>query len=85
MIRRLFRIAVAAFCLLSLLAAAGVSWLWWECRHGRGYMADASILGTYAMAESRLGDRTGVLVVTGWPGPSAFHGWTQHANYVAED
>jgi hypothetical protein len=32
MIRRLLRFAVAAFCLLSLLAALGGSWLWWECR-----------------------------------------------------
>jgi len=40
MIRRLVRIAVAGFCLLSLLVAVGSSWLWWESQHGQGYLAE---------------------------------------------
>ena len=68
MIRRLVRVAVAAFCLLSLLVALGVSWLWSECRRGRGYVADGSPFGRYFMAESRPGGRAGVMIVRGWPG-----------------
>src|SRR4051794_7427574 len=30
MIRRLFRVAVAGLCLLSLLACVGAGWLWWR-------------------------------------------------------
>jgi hypothetical protein len=36
MIRPAVRFAVAAFCLLSLLAALGACWLWWEYAHSRG-------------------------------------------------
>jgi len=49
----MIRFVLAAFWLLSLLAAVGMTWLWWECRHGRGYVADASVLRTYLMVESK--------------------------------
>ena len=42
MIRRLLRFTLAAFCLLSLLAALGVSWLWWENRHERHWWNSTS-------------------------------------------
>ena len=45
MIRRVLRFAVAAFSLLSLLAAAGTACLWWESRGGQGYVADAAAFG----------------------------------------
>lgn len=66
MIRRVVRIAVAAFCLLSLLAAAGVACLRWESQRGRGYLADASALGTYVMLESGPGAQAGVVMARGW-------------------
>jgi hypothetical protein len=81
MIRRLARIVIAAFCLLSLLGALGVAWLWWECRQGRGYVADGSIGGMYLMAESRPGGRSGLSLVRGWPGRPALRLWTQRGYY----
>lgn len=42
MILRLFHIAFAGICLLSLVGAVGVARLWWEYRHGRAYQADIS-------------------------------------------
>jgi hypothetical protein len=83
MIRRLVRFAIAAFCLLSLLVALGVSWLWWECRHGRGYVADDSINGMYVMPETNPGGRAGVLAMRGWPRPPTFRLWS-HLGYYFE-
>lgn len=69
MIRRILRIAVAAFCLLPLLAAAGVGWLWWEARHGRGYVAEGAWGGTFVALGTEPSDvRLGVSVLRGWPG-----------------
>ena len=81
MIRRLFRFVVAAFCLLSLLAAAGTACLWWESRGGQGYVADASVLGTYVVVELLPGGRTGIMVVRRWPGRATVRFWSQHAYY----
>lgn len=80
MFRRLLRFVVAAFCLLSLLAVLGVSWLWWEYRQGRGYQVDASLGRTYVtLASETPNGRTGILVVRGWPGRASFRAWTQRA------
>src|SRR5437763_15974906 len=69
MIRRVVRIAVATFCLLSLLAAVGVGWLWREYRHGRGYVAEGAWGGTYVMLTAEPSAvRVGVAVFRGWPG-----------------
>jgi hypothetical protein len=81
MIRRLLRFTVAAFYVLSLLAAAGLACLWWECRSGQGYVADTSVLGTYVLVELLPGTKGGVMVVRRWPGPATFRLWSQHAFY----
>src|SRR4051794_37412021 len=81
MIRRALRIAAAGVSLLSLLAAIGTACLWWESRSGQGYVADASLLGTYAAVELLPGSQGGVLVVRRWPGRARFHLWSQHAYY----
>src|SRR3954453_1262227 len=81
MIRRALRIAAAWVSLLSLLAAIGTACLWWESRSGQGYVADASLLGTYAAVELLPGSQGGVLVVRRWPGRARFHLWSQHAYY----
>jgi hypothetical protein len=52
MIRRRVRSLVAGFSLLSLLAAAALACLLGESRGGQGYVADASVLGTYVVARS---------------------------------
>jgi hypothetical protein len=44
-------------------------------------VADASILGTYLMAESRSGGRTGVLLIRNWPGRPTIHVWLQDGYY----
>jgi hypothetical protein len=69
MIRRVVRIAVATFCLLSLLAAVGVGWLWREYRHGRGYVAEGAWGGTYVMLTAEPSAvRIGVAVMREWAG-----------------
>jgi hypothetical protein len=82
MMRSFIRLILAAVCLLSLLAAAGVSWLWWECRHGRGYVADASFSSTYLTVELLPGSQVGVLIVRNWPGPTGLRVWSQRAFYA---
>jgi hypothetical protein len=82
MIRRLLRILVTAFCLLSLLVALDASWLWWEQRRGRGYVADGAVLGVYVMAGSQsTGGRIGVMVVRRWPGGAMFRCWSSGVYY----
>jgi hypothetical protein len=69
MIGRLIRFAVAAFCLLSLLAAVGMTWLWWEYRHGLGYVVEGALGGKYVTLMSEPSDvRVGMAVLRPWPG-----------------
>jgi hypothetical protein len=79
MIRRLARIIVAGFCLLSLLAALGTCWLWWEYRHGRGYVAEGALGGTYVRLSGEPSDaRIAIVVLRGWPGRDHLRIQSQH-------
>lgn len=72
MIRRVVRIAVAGFCLVSLLAALATAWLWWECRRGWGYMVEIAGAGIRVSGASD-GLELSVDVLLAWPGPAEFH------------
>src|SRR4051812_23952456 len=78
MIRRLVRILVSGFCLLSLLAALGTTRLWGEYRHGRGYQVDASVGRAFVTLASQTADRRmGILILSDWPGRASLHIWPQ--------
>ena len=86
MIRRVFRLIVAALCLLSLLVALGTSWLWWEYEHGRGIVGEATLGGMRLWLGSVSGmwegDRITLMLVRGWPGPTGVRVWTQRDEQV---
>jgi hypothetical protein len=65
--RRLGHIVLNGFCVLSLLAAAGVAWLWWEHEHDRNYVAEVSCAGLYASLRGPF-HGYGLLVARGYPG-----------------
>jgi hypothetical protein len=75
MIRRPRLTAVNGLCLLSLLAAAGVSWLWWEHEHDRNYVAEISCAGIYASFGAPFHDY-GFLLAAGYPGPAHMRIWS---------
>jgi hypothetical protein len=81
MIRRLARLILAGFCLLSLLLAASVGCLWWEFRGGQGYVAEVSVLGSYVVVELLPDIQVGVVVIRHWPGRATVHLSSQHAYY----
>ena len=62
MTRRLFRSAVAALCLLSLTACAGVGWLWWRSNRSEDRHEFVTREGRY-----RLESRAGRLTLVGPP------------------
>src|SRR5436190_19806386 len=80
MIRRLFRIAAAAVCLLSLLACVGLSCVWWlTARPGAGprrvLTADVALFGTDVEVYAGAGGLQ-VSAIRHWPGPAGV--WGRH-------
>jgi hypothetical protein len=70
MIRRLARVVVAGFCLVSLLVAMGVGWLWRESRQGRGYSVEFALARRCVEAGSSAnsGQRIWLRALWRWPG-----------------
>lgn len=78
MIRRLFRIAVAAFCLLSLLVCLGAGWLWWRGRTIADDVAYATV-GRLFLADAGPGG-AGLLCVGRWPHPTRWRRITRRTH-----
>lgn len=74
MIRKAVGVAVAGFCVLSLLACAGAGWLWWRAGHGRRDGACVAAGGRYVEAASGR-DGVRVLCVGDWPGRRSWRAW----------